>query len=352
MANIYTPRQQRVLLIVSILVLAGFIVAGLRQYATAFLGAGILYVVFRPWFTKLVHEKKWNRLLVTILLMLFSLIVIIMPFVVLTLLLAGRVRDVVKNYDQLLKPLRKLEQSLGVSISEQIDIQSVVGQGASLVSSQLNSVLNGTLDFVVIIGLLYFALYFMFMEEEKFLAGLRRYLPFRDKTLDDLGEELRNIVNANVVGQAAISIVQGILTGLTLWIFGVSDAAFWAVVAFFLSFIPVLGTPLVWGPAGIIALSQGDTGKGVGILLVGVIVLINVDNLLRIWLGKRMGDVHPLIVLTGIVLGVPIFGITGLVFGPLVLAYFVLLIRVFARQNQRIQAEKSPAEKADSPPTP
>ncbi len=352
MTNIYTPRQQRVLLIVSLLVIGGFIVAGLRQYATAFLGAGILYVVFRPWFDKLVHEKKWNRLLVTILLMVFSLLVIIMPFAVLSLLLAGRVRYYTQHYDELLKPLQKLEQSLGFSLTEQLNVRSMIGQGASLVSKQLSSVLNGTLDFTVILGLLYFALYFMFMEEETFLKGLRRYLPFRENTLDELGESLRNIVNANVVGQALISMVQAVLTGLTFWIFGVPDAAFWGVVAFFLSFIPVLGTPLVWGPAGIIALSQGQTGKGTGILLVGVIVLINVDNLLRIYLGKRMGDVHPLIVLTGIVLGVPLFGITGLVIGPLLLAYFIVLMGVFERQNRQIRAEETAAEKADNQPTP
>lgn len=172
------------------------------------------------------------------------------------------------------------------------------------------------------------------------MKGLQRYLPFEQKTLNELGESLKNNVNANVIGQAVVSFVQAILTGVTLWIFGTPDPAFWGMIAFFMAFIPVLGTPLVWGPAALIKFSQNETGQGLGILLVGLIVIINIDNLLRILLAKRMGDVHPLITLTGIVLGVPIFGILGLVIGPLLLSYFIVLMDVFERQNrqQRVEA--------------
>ena len=151
-------------------------------------------------------------------------------------------------------------------------------------------------------------------------------------------------MNANVLGQALVSFVQGVLTGATLWIFGVPDPFFWGTVAFFTAFIPVLGTPLVWGPAGLIQLSQGNTTQGVGILVVGVVIIINIDNLLRIMLAKRMGDIHPLVTLAGIVLGVPIFGILGLVVGPLLLSYFIVLIHVFERENRKQEKEVARAE--------
>ncbi|WP_234733520.1 AI-2E family transporter [Tellurirhabdus bombi] len=335
MANIYTPRQQRILLITSLIVIAGFILLGLRQYISAFLGAGILYVVFRPWFNNLVHKRKLNRRLITVLLMLFSLIVIILPFLSLSLLLVDRIQFYSKNSEQILQLIDKLEKATGLQLTSQDNIKSVVSQGASFASKQFPMVLSGTLDLVIILGLLYVALYFMFMEEEAFLRGFRKYLPFRRETIDELGEDLKNMVNANVLGQALVSLVQAVLTGLTLWIFGVPDAAFWGTVAFFMAFIPVLGTPLVWGPAGLIMISQGSTGSGVGILVVGVVVIVNIDNLLRIALAKRMGDVHPFVTLTGIVLGVPIFGILGLVIGPLLMAYFMVLMKVFEKQNRQ-----------------
>jgi predicted PurR-regulated permease PerM len=106
------------------------------------------------------------------------------------------------------------------------------------------------------------------------------------------------------------------------------------MVSFFMAFIPVLGTPLVWVPAALVKLAQGHTGQGVGILLIGMVVVMNIDNLLRIVLARRIGDIHPLITLVGVILGVEIFGILGLVIGPLLLSYFMVLMRVFERENR------------------
>lgn len=339
MATIYTPKQQRVLLITSLIIIAGFIIAGLRGYASAFLGAGILYVIFKPWFTSLVHKHNWNRTLVTTLLIIFAFVVIIMPFLTLSLMLAGRIQYYSQHTDDILDLIKKAEELTGFKITSPQNVKSITQQGAGYASRLLPSLAGGALDFIVIIGLMFFTFYFMFVQQEAFQEGLKKYLPFKRDTQQELGESLKNNVNANVLGQALVSLVQGVLTGLTLWIFGVPDAPFWGTVAFFMAFIPVLGTPLVWGPAGLIQLSQGNTGQGAGILIVGIVVIINIDNLLRIALAKRMGDIHPLVTLAGIVLGVPIFGILGLVVGPLLLSYFIVLIQVFERENRKQEKE-------------
>lgn len=339
MTNIYTPQQQRILLITSLVIIAGFIIYGLSGYISAFLGAGILYVVFRPWFTALAIKRHWNKSLVTTLLIIFSIVVIIMPFLTLSLLLIDRIQYYSQHTEDILNLAKKAEELTGYQITSQENIQNLLRQGGSYASRLLPSLAGGALDFIVILGLMFFTMYFMFVQQEGFQAGLQKYLPFKKDTQKELGESLKNNVNANVIGQALVSLVQGVLTGATLWIFGVPDALFWGTVAFFMAFIPVLGTPLVWGPAGLIQLSQGNTSQGIGILVVGVVVIINIDNLLRIMLAKRMGDIHPLVTLAGIVLGVPIFGILGLVVGPLLLSYFIVLMQVFERQNKQQEKE-------------
>jgi predicted PurR-regulated permease PerM len=343
--TIYTPKQQRILLITSLLVLGGFIIAGLQGYVSAFFGAGILYVIFRPVFYGLVYKRKWNRTWVTSAILFFSLFVIILPFLVLSLLLIDRIQYYLQHTDQILGLVRQLEDLTGFKITSQQNIQRILQQGGTFASRQLPSLAGGALDFIVIIGLMLFTLFYMFTDEETFLEGLRKHIPFKRDTQRELGEQLRNNVNANVLGQGIVSLVQGVLTGVTLLIFGVPDAAFWGTVAFFMAFIPVLGTPLVWAPAGLIQLSQGNTSQGVGILLVGAIIITNIDNLLRIMLAKRMGDVHPLVTLAGIVIGVPIFGILGLVIGPTILSFFIVLMQVFAKENQesRLEAEQDEA---------
>ncbi len=344
MATIYTPRQQRLLLITSLVIIAGFIIYGLSGYISAFLGAGILYVVFRPWFTALAIKRGWSKPLVTTLIIIFSLVVIILPFLTLSILLIGRIQYYSQNADDILNLIHKGEELTGFKVTSPQNVRQIVQQGAGFASRLLPSLAGGALNFIVIIGLMFFTMYFMFTQQEGFQKGLQKYLPFKRDTQRELGESLKNNVNANVLGQVLVCLVQGVLTGATLWIFGVPDAPFWGVVGFFMAFIPVLGTPLVWGPAALIKLSQGDTGQGIGILVVGIVVIINIDNLLRIALAKRMGDIHPLITLAGIVLGVPIFGILGLVIGPLLLSYFIVLMEVFERDNRHQEQEVAVAQ--------
>ncbi|MVN77907.1 AI-2E family transporter [Hymenobacter sp. HMF4947] len=335
--NIYTPRQRYLLLIATLVVLGLLALFGLLQYLTAFLGAGILYVVLRPWFTALVHNRGWNRTFVTVLLLLFAVVVLIIPFFALTSLLIDRVRVLAQNTDQILQTVQQVERKLGMQVTEQAQVRQLLQQGATRVSQWIPTLASSVLNVIVIVGLMLFTMYYLFMQEEEFLAGLHRYLPFRDKTMDELSASLKNNVNANVLGQALVALVQGVLTGLTLWIFGVPTPLFWTVIAFFMAFIPVLGTPLVWGPAAIFQFAQGHPGQGIGILIVGVVVIINIDNLLRIWLAKSMGDIHPWVTLVGLTLGVEIFGIVGLVMGPLLLSYFIVLMQVFARENRVLQ---------------
>ena len=338
--NIYTPRQRHVLLVASLVGLGALMVFGLAQYLTAFLAAGILFVVFRPWWVALVHRRRWNRQLVAVGLLLVTLVVLVIPFYALTSLLLDRLIAFARHPEQLLAVLHKLEKATGYSLTEQLNVRQVLLQGAQKVSSWLPTLASTALNFLVVVGLMLFTMYYMFMQETYFLLGLHRYLPFRNETLQELGESLKNNVNANVLGQVLVSVVQGALTGLTLWFFGVPDPLFWGVVAFFAAFLPVLGTPFVWGPAALYQFSLGHNGLALGILLVGLILIVNVDNVLRIVLAKRMGNIHPLITLVGLVLGIEIFGIIGLVVGPLLVSYFLVLMEVFRRENRALRASE------------
>ena len=126
-----------------------------------------------------------------------------------------------------------------------------------------------------------------------------------------------------------IAFVQGLLLSIGFIIFSIPDPLFWGLVCFFVSFLPVVGSPLVFVPAGIIELASGNTFGGVGILIWGVVLITNIDNLMRLWINKKMGNIHPIITITGVIIGIPIFGILGIVYGPLLLAIFVLLVRMY-----------------------
>ena len=335
--NIYTPHQRHILLIVVILALGGLALLGLASYLSSFLGAGVLYVVLRPWYGALVHGRGWNRQMVAALLLLFTVVVLVIPFYAITAMLFERLRNIGQYTNEVLTVVRRLERLTGVAFTSEQNVRTLLGQAAGQVSRWLPLLAGGLLHLAVVVGLLLFTLYFLFVQEELFLRGLRHYLPFRPVTLGKLWDALHSNVQANVLGQVLIAAVQGTLTGLLLAVFQVPDPVFWGAVGFFVAFIPVLGTPLVWGPAALYQFAHGANWQGAGILVVGGLVVMNVDNLLRIVLAGRLGHVHPLVTLAGVALGVKLFGIMGLVVGPLLLSYLGVLLRVFAEENRLAQ---------------
>lgn len=131
------------------------------------------------------------------------------------------------------------------------------------------------------------------------------------------------------------------------WIFGANDPLFWGVICAILSFIPLLGPPLVFVPAALILLSQGDTWQGVGLLIWGFGLVINIDNVLRLIIAKKVGDIHPVITVVGVIIGIPLFGIMGLVYGPLLLTYFLIAVRIY-KANKRLSLKKQALQSGES----
>jgi predicted PurR-regulated permease PerM len=154
-------------------------------------------------------------------------------------------------------------------------------------------------------------------------------MPFRGRNSVHFVQEFKNITYSNVIGQGIVALAQGIFLSIGFIIFKIPDPVFWGMICFFVSFLPIIGSAAVFIPAGLIEIASGDNFSGFGILIYGFIAVANIDNLLRIWVNSWIGNIHPLITITGIVIGIPLFGILGLVFGPLLISFFLLLIRMY-----------------------
>src|SRR5690606_28452675 len=114
-----------------------------------------------------------------------------------------------------------------------------------------------------------------------------------------------------------------------------------------LAFIPVAGAPIVFLPASVFAIAQGDTYHGVGMLLFGLLVIANIDNVLRLLIAERLGNIHPIITIIGVIVGIPVSGIMGLVYGLLLISYFVIIVRIYETNRMaEIRWEKREQESA------
>jgi predicted PurR-regulated permease PerM len=140
------------------------------------------------------------------------------------------------------------------------------------------------------------------------------------------------VARATIKGTLLIALVQGTLSGLTLWIFGVPSPILWAVVATLLAIIPLVGVWLVLYPAALIQLLTGHLWQGLGIVLVTVLVIVNVDNLLRPRLVGQETGMHDLMVFFSTLGGIGLFGPVGFIVGPVIAALFLSILDIYSTE--------------------
>jgi predicted PurR-regulated permease PerM len=339
--SIYNLKQSRIIALVLIFILGLFLLFSLKNLVSAILGAVVIYVLFKPLFMSLTGKYGINRPLSVTIIILLSFIIIIIPFLSLSLMLVNRIIYYVENPAWIRNIISTFENFAGDKLNQPAMIEDALKTAGNWIVGIFPVFMDAAFAIFLTIAMMYFFIYFMFTKYEIFESTLVKYLPFRAKNAEHFGSELKNVTYANIVGQGIIAFVQGGLLAVGFWIFSIPDPVFWGLIAFFLAFIPIIGTPFVFVPAGLIEITAGNSFNGFGILIWGFVLVINIDNLLRLWINKKMGDIHPLITITGVIIGIPVFGILGIVFGPMLISIFILLVRLYEAAFSTInEAEK------------
>ncbi len=203
--------------------------------------------------------------------------------------------------------------------------------GRNLASGALG-VTQNMFGFVVQFFVMLYILFFFLKDGDDLVKSLVRILPLGDKKEWKLIHRFANVARATVKGSLMVAIVQGALGGILFWAVGIPGAVIWAVIMTILSLLPV-GSGLIWGPASIILILQGDFGRGIVVLLVGVLVIGLADNLLRpilIGRGTKMPDYLILLSTLG---GLAWFGLSGFVIGPVIAAFFISCWQMLSEFN-------------------
>ena len=152
------------------------------------------------------------------------------------------------------------------------------------------------------------------------------------KNLKIIGIEATKKVKANAIGIPLVALIQGVVALIGYLIFSVPDPFFWFGVTAIGSVIPFVGTAIGFIPVTVILLSQGMTFEAIGVLTYGVVIVGSSDNLIRLYILKRMANEHPLITLIGVIVGIPVFGFLGLVFGPLMISLFLIIVVIYKEE--------------------
>lgn len=335
MKNISPSIIRQIFILLLILIIGGLIFREILPYFSGILGAITIYVLLRKWMIILLR-MGWNPNMAVAALLLGSFIGILMPIVGIVFMLGNKVGDVVKNFEKVTVALKsKLdtwEYQLGYDISSQIDPESI----SSWLSESLQNFAGGTFNVFISIGIMYFLLYYMFTNRRKLKESLFEYIPINEENLKMIGNESQKMVRSNALGIPLVAIVQGVVALIGFLIFGIEDPLFWFVIVTVGSMIPFIGTLIGILPVFILTLSTGNTFQAWGILLYGLLVVGSSDNLVRLYVLKRLDNVHPIITLIGVIVGVPLFGFIGLIFGPLLISLFLVVVQIYKSEYGKL----------------
>ncbi|WP_267740340.1 AI-2E family transporter [Myroides injenensis] len=308
------------------------------------LGAVCLFVLLIKPYVWLTEHLKWRKVGAILLLMFGSAIVILGPLYILVQTLTKKVLVMLDDKDTIKAGIDKAVNIVQTKYHFDIFNQNNLEKATELGSKALQSIVNTSVNALVEIGVAYLLLYFMLSEYKAMERWFIKYLPISKNNIDSIQVDMKRLVISNTVGVPLTAFCQAVVAYIGYLIFGVDDAFVYFVLTVFAAMVPVVGAALIYLPLVVMLIAQGQTGAAVGLLLYSLILVGLSDNLVRFLLQKRMADVHPLITIFGVIVGVNLFGFIGIIFGPILFSFFFWLIKIyrseFVLQKDIQQVEK------------
>lgn len=323
---------KQVFLLAIILILAGLICFNLALFIPAVLGAITIYVVCRKYNFYLQEERKWKPWASSLVLMLASLVIIILPIYFIVDLLIEKLGNAQAYMEKFNVFIEKIHTFIYSKTKFDILSKENMTKLKDFAGRYSTSALSGTLNTLTVIISMYFILYFMFEKPRLFERILASAAPLKRSNVSLIGEKMRKLIMANAIGLPVVALGQGIIALIGYFIFGAPSPILLFALTAAASMIPVVGAAIVYAPICIFMIAEGQTGQGIGLALYCMIVVGLTDNVLRFTLLKKLEDIHPLNTVFGIIMGMNLFGFMGLVFGPILVSLTLLLIQVYRNE--------------------
>lgn len=332
-----TRRITVVFTIISVIIL----LIVLRSVASAFLFACLLATLTWPLRVRLMKFTK-NRANLTAGILVFGMISLVgLPFTGIAAIAVSQAQELFTDFKPeqarnwiLLQSDRfeklPMASQLGVTTEKLLDkLQDGISNVATWSMNAVVGVGSNILHTLVFLGITLMSLYYLYVSGEKFVARVKRLLPFPEPQVTELLDTFRRTSKAIFKGSFVVGGTQGLMTGLLFWGTGLPSPAFFGFLSAFASLIPAVGSGLVWAPAALFLAFSGDFLRAIVVVGVGIGLISSIDNILRPVLVGRDAGMHDLMVFLTTVGGLSFFGPMGLLFGPLVGAGTLALLRMY-----------------------
>jgi len=332
MPSTFNNRLRQVILLLVIVLLAVLLLHQLFIFLPGFLGAVTLYILLRDTYYYLTIKKKWKKTGTAVLFIFASLIVIALPVYYSIRLLSEELSVVLNNQAELIAKAKVVGQKLytltGYQVMTDENILTFQKHAAAIIPSLVNSSAAILSNFAI----MFFLLYFLLINGRVVEKSVRHLIPLKEENVDMLSRETRSMIRANAIGIPVLAVIQGIIATVGYWIFGITDFGLWGFLTGVFSMVPIVGSAVIWAPLTAYLFATDKTGQGVGLLIYAVVLISNIDYVVRLTLLKKFMDVHPLVTIFGVIVGLGLFGFWGVIFGPLLISYFIILVKIYMNE--------------------
>lgn len=334
------PNTIRQLFFLALLVfMAIIIIKELYFMLGAFLGAITLYVILlypMKWLTVRYNMRPW---LAALMLMLASFIIILVPIAYLVTTAIDIFVPIIKHPDLLTNSFDKIHRFLLDEFGMDIFNPDNVGKITEQILPFTQKTVGGTFSTIGNTALAYLVLYFLLVESRAVETWMRKTLPLKAANTKKFISEIRSLVYSNALGIPIVAFTQGLVASLGYYIFDVEEFMLMGILTAIASVIPILGTLVVYLPLAIFQFVTQGAFSGIGVAAWGFLIIGSVDNIARLLVQKKLADVHPLITLLGVFMGIPLFGFLGIIFGPLLLSIFFKLSKIYLDEFGKANAD-------------
>ncbi|MDR0541335.1 MAG: AI-2E family transporter [Dysgonamonadaceae bacterium] len=308
---------------------ACLIILELRYFASALLGGFTIFMVLRrP--HRYLRSKGWSNGLTTAFLMIVAFVFLVLAVSGLIFIFYGKLKSFHSQF--IIDGLHHIHDIVVQRWGYDIFSQEIIQKALSSAGNILPGLISATGGVAANAIMLMFVLFFLLQQRVPFERGIEKVLPLSATSVRLLKRSVHSMILTNAVGIPLIMFGQAVLAGLAYWALDAGDPVIWGLMTGFFGLIPVVGTAGIWAPLSIELLVGGHVWQGIVLAIYGFCVVSGVDSGVRIIFLKKKANVHPLITLFGVILGMNLFGFWGIIFGPLALSGFFLLIRIYNRE--------------------
>lgn len=319
-------------LITIVLVFGLILFTKLSTFLSGFLGALTIYILVRKQMIYLTEKRKLKRNLSALIISTEAVLCFLIPVSLFVWLLVSKLQNINLDPQIIIAPI----EQVAAIIKKKTGYDVLSSSSLSFIVTKLpdigQAVMGGIGSFAVNLFVMIFVLYFMLVGGTKMEGYIKGVLPFNENNAHEVTHKINKIIRANAIGIPLLALIQGTVALIGYFIFGAPNALLVGFLTCFATVIPMVGTALVWVPVTVYLALTGDWVNAIGLGLYGGLVISQCDNLIRFLLQKKMANTHPLITIFGVIVGLRLFGFMGVIFGPLLLALFLLFVDMFKKE--------------------